>query len=510
MPSGPSDSPRRVVDADFTVLALDQSADAALVVGSQAGAEHVEVHVTRVRHGEIELRDSHLEGTSDTTVLGLSVRVVKDGVWGFAAGDGVTADSARALAERALAMAELSRPMAVQRVVLAPEPGHGVHEWVSSYEIDPFDVPSDERIALLRDQSAQLLADSRVQHVDTAASYVKEQKFYADSVGTRTTQQRLRIQAEWEAVSIDDFSGEFESMRTCAPPVGRGWEYLHDGQWNWSEELSQLPELLYEKLRAPSIEPGRYDLVIDPTNLWLTIHESVGHATELDRALGYEANYAGTSFATLDLLGSLQYGSSLMHVTGDRVAPHGLSTVGFDDEGVAAQEWDLIRDGILVGYQVDRATAGVAELPRSNGCAFADGPHSAPIQRMPNVSLQPDPLGPDTAGLIAGVEDGIYLVGDNSWSIDMARYNFQFTAQRFYRIKSGRLAGQVRDVAYQSRTPDFWRSLVALGGPATYLLAGANNCGKAQPEQAAPVSHGAPTAVFAHVNVLNTRGEAGR
>jgi len=466
--------------------------------------------VTRVRHGEIELRDSHLENISDTAVLGLAVRVVKNGVWGFAAVDEITPESAREVTARAVALAELSRPLATRLVTLAPEPSHGEREWVSDYEVDPFDLPTDERIELLRERSARLLTSPWVTHVDTEASYTKEQKFYADANGTRTTQQRLRISAAWDAVCVDDATGDFDTMRTCAPPSARGWEYLHDGVWDWSGELAELPALLHEKLMAPSLEAGRYDLVIDPTNLWLTIHESVGHATELDRAMGYEANYAGTSFATPDLLGALQYGSPLMHVTGDRTASHGLSTVAFDDEGVAAQSWDLIRDGVLVGYQVDRATAGVASLPRSNGCAFSDGPHSAPIQRMPNVSLQPDPEGPDTAGLIAGVEDGIYLVGDNSWSIDMARYNFQFTAQRFYRIKSGRLVGQVRDIAYQSRTPDFWRSMVALGGPSSYLLGGALNCGKAQPDQVAPVSHGTPAAVFANVNVLNTKGEAGR
>ena len=287
-------------------------------------------------------------------------------------------------------------------------------------------------------------------------------------------------------------SGRFETMRTLAPPAGRGWEYLTGTGWDFPAELAQLPELLAEKLAAPSVEPGRYDLVVDPTNLWLTIHESIGHATELDRALGYEAAYAGTSFATLDQLGTLQYGAPVMHVTGDRTAPHGLATVGYDDEGVAAQSWDLISGGVLVGYQLDRRIARLRGLGRSNGCAFADSPGHMPIQRMANVSLQPAPGGPGTEELIAGVENGIYVVGDKSWSIDMQRYNFQFTGQRFYRIASGRLAGQLRDVAYQATTTDFWNSMAAVGGPQTYLLGGAFNCGKGQPGQVAPVSHGCP------------------
>jgi TldD protein len=298
-------------------------------------------------------------------------------------------------------------------------------------------------------------------------------------------------------------------MRTIAPPVGRGWEFLA-GSYDWDRELAELPELLAERATAPSVEPGSYDLIVDPSNLWLTIHESIGHATELDRALGYEANYAGTSFATPDQLGSLQYGSKLMRVTGDRQVTNGLATVGFDDEGVAAQTWDLIKDGTLVGYQLDRRTAALRGIERSNGCAFADSPQHVPIQRMANVSLQPAEGGPSTQDLIEGVEDGLYVVGDKSWSIDMQRYNFQFTGQRFFRIKNGKLAGQVRDAAYQATTTDFWRSMSAVGGPQTYVLGGAFNCGKGQPGQTAAVSHGCPAALFNGVRILNTTQEAAK
>jgi TldD protein len=199
-----------------------------------------------------------------------------------------------------------------------------------------------------------------------------------------------------------------------------------------------------------------------------------------------------------------------MHVTGDRTVEHGLATIGYDDEGVATQSWDLVRDGVLTGYQLDRRMAKLKGLGRSNGCAFADSPAHVPVQRMANVSLQPAADGPDTAGLIAGVEDGLYIVGDRSWSIDMQRYNFQFTGQRFFRIRDGRLAGQVKDVAYQATTTDFWGSMEAVGGPQTYVLGGAFNCGKAQPGQVAAVSHGCPSALFRSVNVLNTQAEAGR
>lgn len=371
-------------------------------------------------------------------------------------------------------------------------------------------MPDAEKTGLLAEWSARLLAAPGVAHVDAHLLAAQENKFYADTAGTSTTQQRIRLHPEFTAVAVDPATGDFESMRTLAPPVGRGWEYLTDGGYDWDGELAAIPGHLADKLRAPSVEPGAYDLVIDPSNLWLTIHESVGHATELDRALGFEAAYAGTSFATFDQLGTLVYGSPLMNVTGDRTAEHGLATVGYDDEGVAAQSWDLITDGILTGYQLDRRTAKLAGFPRSNGCAFADSPHHVPVQRMANVSLRPAPDGPSTDALVSGVERGIYLVGDRSWSIDMQRHNFQFTQQRAFLIRNGRLAGQLRDVAYQATTTDFWRSMAALGGPQTYVLGGAFNCGKAQPGQIAAVSHGCPSAVFEGVNVLNTTQEAGR
>jgi TldD protein len=373
-------------------------------------------------------------------------------------------------------------------------------------------VPLEDKVGLLTGWTESLVRRTGVEHARASAQLVIEQKFYADLTGTATTQQRVRVDPQAEVFGSKGDTGTFDSMRTTAPPAGRGWEYLSGTGYDWDAELDLLPELLDEKLHAPSVHAGRYDLVVEPSNLWLTIHESIGHATELDRALGYEANYAGTSFATLDGLGSLRYGSELMHVTGDRTVEHGLATIGYDDEGVAGQRWDIIRDGILVGYQLDRSMAALhpeLNVGRSNGCAYADSPGHVPIQRMANVSLQPAPDGPSTEELVSGVDSGILVVGDRSWSIDMQRYNFQFTGQRFYRISKGRLAGQLRDVAYQATTTDFWGSMTAVGGPQTWVLGGAFNCGKAQPGQVASVSHGCPSALFRGVNVLNTTAEAG-
>ncbi|MGW1882059.1 TldD/PmbA family protein [Streptomyces sp. NPDC001970] len=511
------------IDQSFLALPLRALADAALARARALGAEHADFRLERVRSAAWRLRDAKPAGSSDTTDLGYAVRVVHGGAWGFASGVDLTMDAAARVAGQAVAMAKLSAQViaaagsaggppgeAWGRVELAEEPVHAERTWVSSYEIDPFTVADAEKSGLLADWSSRLLGAEGVAHVDASLLTVHENKFYADTAGTVTTQQRVRLHPQLTAVAVDETTGEFDSMRTIAPPAGRGWEYLTGTGWDWGSELEEIPELLAEKMRAPSVEAGRYDLVVDPSNLWLTIHESIGHATELDRALGYEAAYAGTSFATFDQLGKLRYGSPVMNVTGDRTAEHGLATVGFDDEGVEAQSWDLVKEGTLVGYQLDRRIARLTGLGRSNGCAFADSPSHVPVQRMANVSLQPEPGGLSTEDLIGGVERGIYVVGDRSWSIDMQRYNFQFTGQRFYRIENGRLAGQLRDVAYQATTTDFWGSMEKVGGPQTYVLGGAFNCGKAQPGQVAAVSHGCPSALFRDVNILNTTQEAGR
>jgi len=504
------------IDSEFGDLGLQKLSDAALARCVQLGVEHADVRVERTRSQHLRLRDGRPEGSSDGEDTAFAVRVVHDGTWGFAASVDLNTDEAVRVAEQAVAMARLSRPLSTERVELAPEPVYAGASYVSSYEVDPTAVPEAEKAALLAQWSRDLLAANGVDHVDAGVHAVKENSYYADTAGTSTIQQRVRIHPDLTVVGIDAATGAFDTMRTIAPPTGRGWEYLAgsptgaDSGWDWASELAELPELLAERLAAPSVEAGHYNLVIHPTNLWLTLHESVGHATELDRALGYEANYAGTSFATFDKLGSLRYGSNLMHVTGDRTVEHGLSTVGFDDEGVAAQQWDIISGGVLVGYQLDRNMASHKGFARSNGCAFADSALHVPIQRMPNVSLQPVDGGPTVAELVDAAGDGLLVVGDKSWSIDMQRYNFQFTAQRFYRIRAGKLAGQVKDAAYQANTTDFWGAMSAVGGPSTYLLAGAFNCGKGQPGQVAAVSHGAPAALFRGINVLNTVAEAGR
>ncbi len=489
---------------------LEALRSAALGEADRLGCTHADIRIERIRSQHVRLRDDLLEGAADDTEVGMGVRVVVDGAMGFVATVATEpSDAARLVAEAVEAARIIARAGGVP-VELADEPGHGVVTWTAPFDVDPADVPLADKVALLSDWSGRLLSTTGVDHVTASVLAVTEDKFYADLSGTEATQRRVRVHPVVEAVALDA-DGGFESMRTLAPPAGRGWEYLRGVGWAWDAELAELPELLAEKLRAPSVRSGRYDVVVDPTNLWLTIHESIGHATELDRAMGYEAAYAGTSFATFDQLGSLRYGSDVMHVTGDRTTPYGLATVAIDDEGVTSSSFDLVRNGILAGYQLDRSIAASSGIGASNGCAFADSPLHVPIQRMANVSLQPAAgEGPTTEELISGVDRGIYIVGDKSWSIDMQRYNFQFTGQRFFRIEGGRLAGQVKDVAYQATTTEFWGSMEAVGGRSTYLLGGAFNCGKGQPGQVAAVSHGCPSVLVRDVRILNTLEESGR
>lgn len=504
----------QAVDPSFLDLPFRPMAAAALSRAEELGTSHADFRFERLRYQQLGVRDGVLQGAADTEDLGFAVRVIHRGAWGFASGVVLTPESAVSVTERAVEVAQVAAAMTSTPVDLAPEPVYHDVTWVSSYDLNPFEVPTADKAALLIDWTNRLRTGAAVDHATAYLLQVQENKFYADLAGTRTTQQRIRLQPGFEAMGTG--ADTFDSMASIAPPVGRGWEYLTDGTYAWDDEIEQVPELLAEKLKAPGVEAGSYDLVIHPSNLWLTIHESIGHATELDRALGYEANYAGTSFATVDKLGTMRYGSPVMNVTGDRTVEHGLATTGYDDEGVQTQAWDIVRDGVFVGYQLDRPMA--AQRPdlnslngkgRSNGCAYADSPGHIPIQRMANVSLQPAEDGPSTDELISRVERGLFIVGDKSWSIDMQRFNFQFTGQRFFKITDGELVGQVRDVAYQATTTDFWNSLEAVGGRETWQLGGAFNCGKAQPGQVAAVSHGCPTSLFRGVRILNTNDEGG-
>ena len=324
-------------------------------IAKQRGATYADFRVERLRSHIIVARDRELQTSVESETVGFSVRVVAKGAWGFAAGIDLTTEAVSAVARRAVEVAESLAPLNTEPVTLADEPVYR-DTYVSSYEIDPFAVAEDQKINFLLSLNDRALASKLIDRVTSHVMLVREQKYFASLAGSRITQQRVRVKGDLTAVRIDKSTGAFETMGNAAPPAGKGWEYFTTG-YDWGKDADEIPALLEQKMSSPSITPGRYDIVVDPTNLWLTIHESIGHSTELDRVLGYEANYAGTSFATLDKLNTLQFGAPMMHVTGDRQVEHGLSTIGYDDEGVAAQTWDIVRDGVLVGYQLDRQMA---------------------------------------------------------------------------------------------------------------------------------------------------------
>jgi len=480
---------------ELRALRPELLAEAALARAARLGAKHASLHLHRTRTERLRLRDGRLEGRSDVVETGLGVRLLLRGAWGYAATVETTPAGAAHTSDTAAIVAAVCRDGTLAPPPFADEPVYPDVVWASSYEIDPFALPEAERVSRLADWGRRLLAAPEVHGVLGLLTVVAEERFYADLAGTTATQQRVRVHPMLIAF------GAGASLRTCGPPAARGWEYLEGDGWDWDRELAELPAELEAKRRAAPVRPGRYDLVLDASNLWLTIHETVGHATELDRALGHEAAYAGTTFAAPADAGTLQLGSTLMNVVADRTTEHGLATVAVDDEGVAAQSWPLVEEGVLVGFQTDRRTAAAVGATRSTGCAFAESALREPLARMPNVSLEPAAEGPDCAGLVGAIGDGIYVVGSDSWSIDTRREQFQFTAQRCYRIRSGRLDGQLAGVAYRGSTTAFWSALEAVGGPDTYGLYGADLCGKGQPVQMAAASHGCPTAVFRGVRV---------
>jgi TldD protein len=477
-------------------------ADMALALAKDAGASYADVRVGRIQREFIRARERRLEEFQATLTVGFGVRLLIDGSWGFAGSEAMDEDAIRRAVALAADNAKAARLIQASPIVLEDIPAY--HEdWVMPMQRDPFAVSASDKAAkLVAINEAALKAGA--DYCTAFFSFVREETLFASSRGSRIAQTRVRSYPRFEVTAVDKQSGRFATRASLVAPRGEGWDYVE--ALDLLGEATLAAQQAREKLAAKPVTPGKYDLVIDPTNLWLTIHESVGHATELDRALGWEANFAGTSFATPDKLGKLQYGSALMNVRADRTQPGGLATTAFDDDGVrcAGAEFPIIAEGIFQNYQMAIGQAALIGRTRSNGCAYADNPTAFPIQRMPNVSLEPNPQATSLDDLFAGVDDGIYVVGEGSWSIDQQRYNFQFGGQLFYEIKNGKRGDMLRDVAYQGRTPDFWNAMDGLGDESTRFVGGSFFCGKGQPEQLAPVSHGAVPARFRRINVLNT------
>ena len=476
-------------------------ADEALSTARRLGVTYADIRINRYRNESLATREQQVQNVSRGQNFGFGVRVLYKGTWGFASSRSVTPADVRRITQQAVEIARANSVYQRKRISLVPVE-KVVTTWKSAFEKDPFEVSIDDKIQFLLSLNESAMKTQGVNFVNSFMSFVNEQKFYASTDGSRIEQYIIRVDPSFTVTAVNRANGDFQSRSGLGGPQSMGYEYIE--KYDWKREAQQAGEEAVMKLKAKAIDPGKYDLVLHPSNLWLTIHESVGHPTELDRSLWMEANYAGTSFLTPDKIGKLQFASKIMNFVADRTQPAGLATVGYDDEGVPAQRWHLIKDGVFVDWQTTRDLAAMTGQKKSYGCNHGDSWGSISFPRMPNVSLQPGPDNTSLDELIAGVEKGILIYGDGSYSIDQQRYNLQFGGQVFWEIKNGKRGEMLRDVAYQSRTTDFWNSCDGLGGQATYELGGTFSDGKGEPGQSNSVSHGCPVARFRQVNVLNT------
>lgn len=503
-----------------------QLANIALDTAKANGASYADVRIARQLNQFINGRETKIQNVTNTESFGVGIRVIANGTWGFAATQDVTPDGIKRAAEQAVAIAKANSRLQTEPVTLAPQKGYGDVSWRTPIEKNAFEVSIKEKADLLAAVGDAALK-AGASFIFTGLFLVNEQKYFASTDGSYIDQDVHRTWPNFQVTVVDKASGKFETRDALSAPVGMGWEYLsgrpvdkirtpagalvYHHTYDMLEDAKLAAQQAKEKQAAKSVEAGKWDLVLDPTHIWLTIHESVGHPLELDRVLGYEANYAGTSFATLDKWKSksFKYGSPVVNFVADKVQPGSLGAVGWDDEGVKTREWDLVKNGVLVNYQAIRDQVHILGQNESHGCCYSDSWNDIQFQRMPNVSLRAGTKPQTPADLIAGVDKGIFIVGDGSYSIDQQRYNFQFGGQLFYEIRKGKIVGMLRDVAYQSNTQEFWNAVAAIADKRDYRLNGSFFDGKGQPSQVSAVSHGAATTRVNGVNVINTARKIG-
>ena len=511
-PAGAPPATAAAPDATPTDAAVRDLMMDALNAAKMAGASYADARIGRYRQNFVVTREKQIINVVDTDTMGCGVRVIVDGTWGFAATRNLTRDAVAAAAREAVAIARAMRVARDRPVELAPAPPVGTVSWKSDFRTDPWTIPIEQKADLLIRANTEAMKVANVKFVNSSMFFVKEERNFANTDGSIISQTIIRTAVPFTATAVAPDFSDFQNRTNVVPPMGRGYEYVLEqdlvgNAMKWAEQAA-------EKLKAKPVDVGKFDLVLDPNNLWLTIHESIGHPTELDRAMGYEANYAGTSFLAPpeQQLGKFRYGPDFMTIRGDRSQPGALATIGWDDDGVKPEEFDIVRNGIVNDYQTTREQAPWLDWwykqqgrpTRSHGCSNADSWSSVAFQRMPNVSLVPGERDIGWDEIVADTKSGIAIVGDGSFSIDQQRYNAQFGGQLFYEIRDGKIGGMLKDVAYQIRTPDFWRSMDLIGGRSSYRLGGSFFDGKGQPGQVNAVSHGSPPARFRQVNVINT------
>ncbi len=498
-------------------------ADVALNSAKSKGASYADVRIGRYLQQYVFTREKQVQNIVNAESYGVGVRVLANGTWGFAATSDVSDKGIAKAAEQAVAIAKANAKLQKEPVQLAPVKGYGEVSWKTPIEKNAFEVPVSEKADLLLAANAKAM-ENGANFVNSALFQINEQKYFASTDGSYIDQDIHRIWPNFTVTAVDKASGKFKTREALSAPMGMGYEYMtpkasekikgpegtgltgYRYAYDMLEDAALAAKQARAKLTAKSVAAGKYDLILDPNHLGLTIHESVGHPLELDRVLGYEANYAGTSFATLEKWKSknFKYGSDKVNIFADKTQKGSLGLVGWDDEGVKTKQWDLIKNGVLVNYQAIRDQAHIIGEKESHGCCYADNWSSVQFQRMPNVSLAPGKTKKNVDQLISGVDKGIYIAGRGSYSIDQQRYNFQFGGTVFYEIKGGKIVGPLEDVAYQSNTQEFWNSCADMCDESDYRLFGSFFDGKGQPSQISAVSHGSAHTRFNGVNVINT------
>jgi TldD protein len=489
---------------------LQKLGGVALAEAKKLKAAYCDIRINRYRDQGVSLRltpdrgtgkTNEVPGISDRESFGFGVRVIVDGAWGFAASPVVTSAEIARITAEAVTLAKANASIKRKPVVLAPVRAYR-DRWSTPFERNPFEVPIPEKLATLSDAAREIKKQPKVFMAAANLTFRSEDKYFASSEGSSIQQLIVQTSGNLNATAVD-VARRLSKNRAYVPtPLTTGYELV--ARMNLKEHAQRIREEVLEHLMAPPVKPGRKDLVLMPSHLCLTIHESVGHPTELDRALGYEANFAGTSYLTVDKLGKMRVASDIVNLYGDRTTPGGLSTVGYDDDGVRTTKFPIVTKGIFSGYQTIRDQAHLIGEKQSRGCCYADSWANVPFQRMPNVSLEPGSGNVTLEDLISGVDDGILIEGLGSFSIDQQRYNFQFGGDSFYEIKGGKRRGMLSQVAYQSRTPDFWQACDGIAGPSYWQLYGLLNDGKGEPQQINAMSHGCSPARFRQINVIQT------
>ncbi|HYE26139.1 MAG TPA: TldD/PmbA family protein [Clostridia bacterium] len=481
---------------------MKQLAEWALSTAAIRGATFAELRVVDERSRALGTRNGKIGTSSESESMGMGIRVIADDAWGFAATENLTKDGVERCAAEAVEIARASARVKSQELRLAPEKAARA-DWSSPCAIDPFSTSMEENLDLLMQIDRELRAVTGVTLAETNLNFRRYEQWYYNSDGSDIHQTRTTTGAGYAAHA---FAGTEIQKRSYPNSFGgqwqnKGYELVHE--LKLLENARRIGEECVALLNAPRCPEGRMTVILDSSQLGLQIHESIGHPIELDRVLGYEANFAGTSFLTLDKLNTLRYGTDLVNVVADATEQHGpgLGTFAYDDEGVAAQSVPIITNGEFKGYLSSRDTAALIGRERSGGNMRAESWNRVPIVRMTNVSILPGerPLGLED--LIADTGEGIYMQTNRSWSIDDKRYNFQFGCELGYEIKGGKLGRMLKNPSYSGITTEFWNSMDAICSREHWTLWGTPNCGKGQPQQTMGTGHGAAPARFRNVMV---------